>query len=151
MPASNPFDDFDDEFSSPSSSGSSESESKPHEHDYWCGHGENCFLGKSESSAGHVPDRAGHQGRRVRARVADFIGGGDSYAGPKEEKPSKAPLRDRIASKIATKPKDEGASGGGSVTPAESLAGRSEQPQHYHGFDCSDPKTCTVPGVGDEF
>lgn len=112
MPTSNPFDDFDD-------------------------------FAPSEPSApaGHVPDRAGHPGRRVRARVADMIGGGDSYAGPKAEKPAKAPLRDRIADKIATKPKGEEAPAG--VSEAGSGAGT--KPHEHDDWCDSDCTRKTEP------
>jgi len=115
MSASNPFDDFDsDAWELPSKDS-----------------GVNMGV-----PPGHVPDRAGHPGRSVRARVADFIGGGDSYAGPKEEKPAKAPLRDRIADKIATKPRGEAAPAGGS----EAGSGAGTVPHEHDdwcGSDCT--------------
>ena len=133
MSTSNPFDDFDS--------------------DAWEVPSQGSPFASSDSSApaGHVPDRAGHSGRRVRARVADFIGGGDSYAGPKAEKPAKAPLRDRIADKIATKPRSEGApAAGGSASESNTIP-------HTHddwcGFDCdrkTDPAPAPAPAAEDK-
>jgi hypothetical protein len=75
-------------------------------------------------------DRGEHKGRKVRARVADFVGGGSAYSGDKpakEPKPAKAPLRDRIAGKIASKPKD---------------SGEAAKPPHDHDFDCANNPFC---------
>lgn len=125
MTTSNPFDDFDD-------------------------------FAPSESStpnlSGHVPDRAGHPGRRVRARVADMIGGGDSYAGPKAEKPAKAPLRDRIADKIATKPRSEGAPAAGGSSASEA-GGVPHTHDDWCDFDCdrkTDPAPAPAPAAEDK-
>jgi len=126
--------DFDDDDFASYFASDKPSNNKPsfdeteHEHDDFCANGgcpEESPKGTDNSS--HVKDTASHPNRRVRARVADMIGGGTAYSGPKEDKEPKKPLRDRIADKIATKPKAED-SGSSSAPKAP----------HEHDFECDD-------------
>jgi hypothetical protein len=161
MATSNPFvsDNDDDDFNSFKPSFEHDDSKNPfrddkpkHEHDDFCANG-GCTEGSSGTdNSSHVKDTARHPGRKVRARVADFVGGGDAYAGPKEEKEEKAPkkpLRDRIADKIATKPKDEDSSSSKPSGSSADSSGPTFEGVHFHGFDCSDPKNCTEKGVGE--
>jgi hypothetical protein len=111
-------------------------------------------------NSSHVKDTARHPGRKVRSKVADFIGGGTAYAGEKEKasKTPKPPLRDRIAKKIAT-PEAKDTLAGMEIPenverivghPADRRTSPFQGKDHYHGFDCQDPSRCTIKGVGDE-
>jgi len=129
------FDDFEDYHANRvSETGSSPSfDSTEHQHDdtcetWGCPDDANKGSAKGTDNSSHVKDTASHPNRKVRARFADMVGGGTAYAGPKEEKEPKKPLRDRIADKIATKPKDESSS-------TESAAPKAP---HEHDFDCDD-------------